>query len=84
MALQAIVHHDGYSYTEAVETMDSKTIQKSKSIFELYKLRGIIVAGEYEGRQWVLTDEVKKGVAISFQIDEVHFARETTTCLFSG
>lgn len=77
MALQAIVHHDGYSYTEVVEMMDDEAIQKSKSIFEQYKGRGVIVAGEYGDRQWRLTDEVKKGAVISFQIDEVHFARET-------
>lgn len=77
MALQAVIHNDKYSFYEAVNIMDSDTIQKSKELFEWYKQQGIIIAGEYEDRQWTMTDEVNKGMTISFQIDEVHFAQET-------
>lgn len=77
MALQAIVRHDGYSYTETIVAMDHDTIQKSRELFKLYVHKGVIISGGYDDRQWTMTDEVHKGEIISFQLDEVQFVTET-------
>lgn len=77
MALQAVTHNEKYSYFEVVDVMNSDTIRKSQDLFEHYKLQGIITTGAYGDRQWTMTDGVTKGTLINFQIDEIHFARET-------
>ena len=77
MALRAAVHCDGYSYTDAIDVMDCETIWKSRALFERYKEAGIITQGDYDDRQWMITDEVYRGAVINLQLDEVHFARET-------
>ena len=76
MALQAAVHCDGYSYTETVDVMDYETIRKSRELFEKYKCAGIIMSGDYDDRQWTITDEVNRGAVINLQLDEVRFVRE--------
>ena len=77
MALQATVHCNGYFYTETVDAMNSETIKKSMERFVQFKREGIIVADSYEDKQWTITDEVVKGAVINFQIDEIHYVRET-------
>lgn len=78
MALTAAVHREGYTYHEDILTMDKETIAKSKEQFSALKEAGIITDGCYGDSQWVLSDEVTLGITISFCLDEVHFARETS------
>lgn len=75
MALYAIKHCDGYSFTETVEVVDDATVQKSREQFERYKRDGIITADTYDDMKWIITDEVCKGAVINFQLDEVHYVR---------
>ena len=77
MALQATAHRDGYSYQEDIIAIDFGTIEKSKEQFSYFKRVGVITLGEYEDSRWIISNEVIKGAAINFQLDEVHFARET-------
>lgn len=77
MALHAIVHREGYSYTEAIEELNPETIQKSQELFELYRQTGIIKADAYDSKKWTMTDEVHKGVELNFEVDELHCIRET-------
>lgn len=77
MALQAVTHNEKYSYSEVVDVLNSDTIRKSQNLFERYKQQGIISTGAYGDRHWTMTDGVTKGTLINFQLDEVHFARET-------
>lgn len=77
MALQVVVRREGYTFTEDIAVMDQETIMKSRETFESFRKTGIIVAGEYDDRQWTVSNEVKKGASISFQVDEIHFINET-------
>lgn len=57
--------------------MDKETIEKSKAHFEDFRQRGIITDGDYDSPSWTITNEVNKGITISFALDELHFIRET-------
>lgn len=81
MALQMVVKREGYTFTEDITVMDQETIMKSREVFASFKKAGVIVAGEYHDRQWAISDEVQKGVTISFQVNEIHFASETAKLL---
>ena len=77
MPLQAIMHRDGYTIREDILVMDKQTISRSREQFAYYKKAGIITAEKYEDMQWIISNEVIKGTALNYQIDEVHFARIT-------
>jgi len=77
VALQAVVHRERYSYSETVDMMTAENIEKSKAYFNQFVQDGIILGGQYSDKYWVMTDEVIKGAKINFQINEVHFAKDT-------
>ena len=81
MALQMAVQRDGYYYVEDVVLMNNDVISKSKEQFEHLKEKGIILSCNYDDSCWRITNEVIKLATISFQIDEVHFVRETSKML---
>lgn len=81
MALQMVVKREGYTFTEDITVMDQATIMKSRDAVESFRKAGIIVSGEYDDRQWIISNEVQKNVTISFQVNEIHFVSETAKLL---
>lgn len=81
MALQAIVHCDGFSYNDDIVAMDAATIAKSKERFRFLQQQGVIRSGDYDDNCWVLSNEVIKGATINYRIDEVHFMQKTANQL---
>ena len=77
MPLQATMLRDGYTVREDILVMDNQTISRSREQFSYYRKAGIITAEKYEDMQWIISNEVIKGTALGFQIDEVHFTRVT-------
>lgn len=77
MPLQATMHRDGYTIREDILVMDKQTISRSREQFAYYRKAGIITAEKYEDMQWIISNEVIKGTALNYRIDEVHFARIT-------
>ena len=76
MALQAVVLGDGYRYTQAVDKLNAAQIEDSIEQFNFFKATKVIISGEYDSNQWIITDEVRASVTINLAIDEVHFQRE--------
>lgn len=77
MPLQATMHRDGYTIREDILVMDKQTISRSREQFDYYRQAGIITAEKYEDMQWIISNEVIKGTALNYRIDEVHFSRVT-------
>lgn len=75
------IEREGYTYKKEIITMDAETVADSRNIFEDWVSKGVIKANRYEANRWIMTNQVQKQVAIDFQLDEVHFARETATKL---
>lgn len=81
MALQALVRGDGYRYTQAVATLDDAQIEQAMERHRYYRAVGVIIAGEYNALQWILSDEVHMPVTISFEVDEVNFVHHVAPTL---
>lgn len=77
MALEAKVLQEGYSYVESVDVMTRETIERSKHLFSKQKEKGALAATSYDSNVWVMTDEVRKNVSLSFALDEVAFQCKT-------
>lgn len=83
MALEAKVLQEGYSYVESVDVMTRETVERSKNLFLKQKEKGALAAASYDSNVWVMTDEVRKNVALSFALDEVAFQCKTAKVINS-
>ena len=65
----------GIRITESIE-YDEEKIKKSKEEFKKLKDKEIIISGNFEDAEWIVTNEVYRN-ALNFEFDEILYNKES-------